>query len=91
MKRRRFIIALGVATIAQPTPGASKIGAEEWKTGEQPHALLIFSEKVTAESYTGCSIRMYLDADVHRRYSFKNLAGQGFSGFDAENVIPIYF
>ena len=29
MKRRRFIIASGVVTIAQPTPGASKIGAEE--------------------------------------------------------------
>ena len=29
IKRRRFIIASGVVTIVQPTPGASKIGAEE--------------------------------------------------------------
>ena len=29
MKRRRFINASGVVNIAQPTPGASKIGAEE--------------------------------------------------------------
>jgi hypothetical protein len=29
IKRRRFIIASGVVTIAQSTPGASKIGAEE--------------------------------------------------------------
>ena len=34
MKRRRFINASGVVNIAQPTPGASEIGAEERRTGE---------------------------------------------------------
>lgn len=59
MKRRRLIIVSGVALIALPTPGASKIGAEEGCTGEEPQGLLIFRAKTTAESCTGCNIRMY--------------------------------
>ena len=59
MKRRRLIIASGVVLIALPTPGASKTGAEEGYTGEEPQGLLIFRAKATAEGCTGCSIRMY--------------------------------
>ena len=59
MIRRRLIIVSGVVLFALPTPGASKIGAEEGCTGEEPQGLLIFRAKATAESCTGCSIRMY--------------------------------
>ena len=65
LERRRFITASGVLLIALPTPGASKTGAEEGYTGEEPQGLLIFRAKATAEGYTGCSIRMY----AWRRYA----------------------
>ncbi len=59
MKRRRLIIVSGVVLFSLPTPGASKTGAEEGCTGEEPQGLLIFRANATAESCTGCSIRMY--------------------------------
>ena len=59
MKRRRFITVSDVGIFAIPTFGASKSGAEVGGTGLEPHVLLIFSTEATAESYTGCNIRMY--------------------------------
>ena len=58
-KRRRLIIISGVVRIALPTPGASKTGAEEGCTGEEPQRGFLFRARVAAESCTGCSIRMY--------------------------------
>ena len=52
-------MASGVVLIALPTPGASKIGAEEGCTGEEPQGLFLFRVKATAEGCTGCNIRMY--------------------------------
>ena len=52
-------MASGVVLIALPTPGASKTGAEEGCAGEEPQVSLIFRAKTTAESCTGCNIRMY--------------------------------
>ena len=59
MKRRRVIIVSGVVMIALPTPGAPKTGAKEGCIGEEPQGPLIFRAKTTAESCTGCNIRMY--------------------------------
>jgi len=52
-------MASGVVLIALPTPGASKTGAEEGCTGEEPQGRFIFRAKATAEGCTGCNIRMY--------------------------------
>lgn len=52
-------MASGVVLIALPTPGASKIGAEEGCTGEEPQRRFLFRAKVTVEGCTGCNIRMY--------------------------------
>ncbi len=91
MKRRRFITVSGVVLIVLPTPGTSKIGAEEGCTGEEPQRGSSSEPesrlKAAPDAISGCMP----DADMHSVGSFKSLAGQGFSDNDAVNVVPIYF